>query len=276
MDVFVNIKGFHNNFSNQYKISKDIQNKNGLPSVGRSNQGDKMKFGGLQKLTLLDYPNKMACTVFTVGCNFRCPFCHNNSRVSSNVDVLTEEEILAFLQKRKNVLEGICLTGGEPLLQNDVAEFLAKVKALGYLVKLDTNGAFPAKLKQLVELGLVDYVAMDIKNSPEMYPQTVGANVDMSAICQSVEFLKGGNVDYEFRTTVTGNLHNDVSIEQMGQFLAGAKVVYLQQFVDSGDLIDPTTIGCDETTLKRYQTILQKYVANVQLRGIWVGKKIWK
>ena len=227
-----------------------------------------MKFGGLQKLTLLDYPNKMACTVFTVGCNFRCPFCHNNSLVSSNVDLLTEEQILAFLQKRKNVLEGVCLTGGEPLLQRDVAEFLAKVKDLGYLVKLDTNGAFPAKLKQLVELGLVDYVAMDVKNSPQMYPQTVGANVDMSAIRQSVEFLKLGTVDYEFRTTVTGNLHDEQSIEQMGQFLDGAKVVYLQQFVDSGDLIDPTTIGCDEQTLKRYQTILQKYVKSVQLRGV--------
>ena len=198
-----------------------------------------MKFGGLQKLTLLDYPNKIACTVFTVGCNFRCPFCHNNSLVCNSVDLLTEEDVLAFLAKRKNVLEGVCLTGGEPLLQSDV-----------------------------VELGLVDYVAMDVKNSPTMYPQTVGANVDMSAICQSVEFLKLGTVDYEFRTTVTGNLHNDTSIDEMGKWLSGAKVVYLQQFVDSGDLIDPTTIGCDKQTLERYQKILQKHVNNVQLRGI--------
>ena len=231
-------------------------------------QKEKMKFGGLQKLTLLDYPNKIACTVFTVGCNFRCPFCHNNSLVNSSVDLLTQADILAFLQKRKNVLEGVCLTGGEPLLQNDVVEFLTEVKKLGYLVKLDTNGAFPAKLKQLVELGLVDYVAMDVKNSPTMYPQTVGANVDMDAICQSVEFLKLGTVDYEFRTTVTGNLHNDTSIDEMGKWLSGAKVVYLQQFVDSGDLIDPTTIGCDKQTLERYQKILQKHVDNVQLRGI--------
>ena len=153
-------------------------------------------------------------------------------------------------------------------MQSDVVEFLTEVKALGYLVKLDTNGAFPAKLKQLVELGLVDYVAMDVKNSPDMYPQTVGANVDMSAISQSIQFLKSGLVDYEFRTTVTGNLHSDISIEDMGKWLSGAKVVYLQQFVDSGDLIDPTTIGCDKQTLERYQTILQQHVENVQLRGV--------
>ena len=227
-----------------------------------------MKFGGLQKLTLLDYPQKMACTVFTVGCNFRCPFCHNNSLVECNVQQLTTDEILVFLKKRKNVLEGLCLTGGEPLLQVDVAEFLTEVKKLGYLVKLDTNGAFPHKLKQLVELGLVDYVAMDIKNSPSMYQQTAGANVDMDAICQSVEFLKSGVVDYEFRTTVTGNLHNETSIEEMGKWLVGAKVLYLQQFVDSGDLIDPTTTGCNEQTLQHYQAILQKYIPSVQLRGV--------
>lgn len=227
-----------------------------------------MKFGGLQKLTLLDYPQKIACTVFTVGCNFRCPFCHNNSLVSNNVEEISTEQILAFLRKRKPVLEGMCLTGGEPLLQKDVAEFLAEVKKIGYLVKLDTNGANPQKLKQLVESGLVDYVAMDVKNSLERYNQTAGVNVDLDAICQSVEYLKSGAVDYEFRTTVTDNLHTEKSIEQMGKWLTGAKVVYLQQFVDSGDLIDPTTTGCDEQTLKKYQSVLQKYVQNVQLRGV--------
>ncbi len=227
-----------------------------------------MKFGGLQKLTLLDYPQKIACTVFAVGCNFRCPFCHNNSLVCNNVDELSTEQILAFLRKRKPVLEGMCLTGGEPLLQNDVAEFLAEVKKIGYLVKLDTNGANPQKLKQLVELGFVDYVAMDVKNSLERYNQTSGVKVDLDAICQSVDFLKSGVVDYEFRTTVTGNLHTEKSIEQMGKWLQGSKVVYLQQFVDSGDLIDPTTTGCDEQTLKKYQSILQKYVPNVHLRGV--------
>ncbi len=227
-----------------------------------------MKFGGLQKLTLLDFPQKMACTVFTVGCNFRCPFCHNNSLVTNNVEDLSTEQILAFLKKRQKVLEGVCLTGGEPLLQSDVVEFLTEVKKLGYLVKLDTNGAFPQKLKQLVELGLVDYVAMDVKNSQSRYEQTAGVKVDLEAICQSVDFLKSGIVNYEFRTTVTGNLHDENAIEEMGKWLSGAKAVYLQQFVDSGDLIDPSTVGCDVTTLKKYKTILQKYVPKVQLRGV--------
>ena len=181
---------------------------------------------------------------------------------------MSTEEILAFLKKRKNVLEGVCLTGGEPLLQSGVQEFLQQVKELGYLVKLDTNGAYPQKLKQLVQSGLVDYVAMDIKNSPDAYEQTVGAKVDLQAINQSIALLKSGVVDYEFRTTVTGNLHNDNTIEQMGKWIAGAKVLYLQKFVDSGDLIDPATIGCDNATLHRYQIILQKYVDDVQIRGM--------
>ncbi len=227
-----------------------------------------MKFGGLQKLTLLDYPKKVACTVFTVGCNFRCPFCHNNSLVTNNVEQLSQEQILAFLKKRKNLLEGVCLTGGEPLIHPDVADFLRQVKGLGYLVKLDTNGAFPQKLQQLVEEGLVDYVAMDVKNSRQSYWQTAGSNVDISAVEQSVEFLKKGLVDYEFRTTVTGNLHDQNSIEQMGEWLVGAKALYLQQFVDSGDLIDSATIGCSMDTLKKYQETLKKYVANVFVRGV--------
>ncbi len=227
-----------------------------------------MKFGGLIKLTLLDYPEKVACTVFTVGCNFRCPFCHNAGMVDGrNVEQLSETDVLEFLNKRKNVLEGMCLTGGEPLIQQGVEEFLQKVKALGYSVKLDTNGAFPDRLKQLVESNLVDYVAMDVKNSKACYAQTAGGNVDVAQICRSVEFLKSGAVDYEFRTTVTGNLHTEQSILEMGQWLKGAKRLYLQKFVDSGDLIDGTTIGCDDETLKKYQQLLQQFVPTY-LRGI--------
>ncbi len=228
-----------------------------------------MKFGGLIKLTLLDYPEKVACTVFTVGCNFRCPFCHNAGMVEGrNLEQLSETDVLEFLNKRKNVLEGMCLTGGEPLIQQGVEQFLQKVKALGYSVKLDTNGAFPDRLKQLVESNLVDYVAMDVKNSKAYYAQTAGGNVDVAQICRSVEFLKSGAVDYEFRTTVTGNLHTEQSILEMGQWLKGAKRLYLQKFVDSGDLIDGTTIGCDDATLKRYQQILQKFVPQTYLRGV--------
>lgn len=226
-----------------------------------------MNFGGLTKLTLLDYPEKVACTLFTVGCNFRCPFCHNSGLVENrNVQHIFEEEALQFLQKRRNVLEGMCLTGGEPLLHHDVADFLRKVKALGYSVKLDTNGAFPQALQNLVEQHLVDYVAMDVKNSKPLYAATVGCQVDIDAICRSVEFLKSGKVDYEFRTTVT-NAHTMQSIEQMGQWLAGASKLFLQKFEDSGDLIDKNAKGCDVETMRQFCLVLNNYV-NTSLRGV--------
>ena len=230
-----------------------------------------MKFGGLQKLTLLDYPDKVAATVFTVGCNFRCPFCHNSAMVSGNGDkleLLSQDEVLQFLTKRSKVLEGVCLTGGEPLIQPDVEDFLSKVRALGYSIKLDTNGAFPDRLAKLIERGLVDYVAMDVKNSKQAYAKTVGCAVDMAAIERSVALLKSGAVDYEFRTTVTATFHTEESIRDMAQWLNGAKRLYLQQFVDSGDLIDPTVTGVDEPTLKRYCEIVREYVPNTQIRGI--------
>ena len=228
-----------------------------------------MKIGGLQKLTLLDYPEKVACTVFTVGCNFRCPFCHNSGLVTSvEHEDISEWEVLNFLRKRKNVLEGMCLTGGEPLVQSSVEDFLRNVKALGYRVKLDTNGSFPDKLQYLVENGLVDYVAMDVKNSIAEYAKTAGANVDVPAICKSVELLKSGVVDYEFRTTVTGNYHTEQSIAEMGQWLVGAKKLYLQKFVASEQLIDKNTFGTDDKTLARYREILLQYIPEVYVRGV--------
>ncbi len=228
-----------------------------------------MKIGGLMKLTLLDYPEKVACTVFTVGCNFRCPFCHNGGIVfGRNCEELSEWEILNFLQKRKNVLEGMCLTGGEPLIQNGVEEFLQKVKALGYCVKLDTNGSHPEKLKALVENKLVDYVAMDVKNSKAAYLQTAGADVDLDAICRSVEFLKSGSIESEFRTTVTGNFHTEQSIEEIGQWLKGANKLFLQKFVKGADLIDENTYGCDDDTMRKYKDILSRYIGEVHLRGM--------
>ena len=230
-----------------------------------------MKFGGLQKLTLLDYPDKVAATLFTVGCNFRCPFCHNLSWVEGNIEkleLLSQEEILQFLKKRSAVLEGVCVTGGEPLIQPDIEDFLRKVRQLGYKIKLDTNGAFPERLAAIIEQGLVDYIAMDVKNSKEKYAKTVGCNVDMQAVERSVELLKSGVVDYEFRTTVTATFHTEQSVKEMAQWLSGAKRLYLQQFVDSGELIDPTVTGCDEATLRKYCELAQKFVPNTQIRGI--------
>ena len=230
-----------------------------------------MKFGGLQKLTLLDYPDKVAATVFTVGCNFRCPFCHNLSLVcggEEKLEELTQDEVVQFLTKRGNVLEGVCVTGGEPLIQPDIEDFLIKVRSLGYKIKLDTNGAFPDKLAALIEKGLVDYVAMDVKNSKELYAATVDCTVDMAAIERSVDLLKSGVVDYEFRTTVTATFHTADSIKSMAQWLSGAKMLYLQQFVDSGDLIDSTVTGVDEATLRKYCEIAREFLPNTHIRGV--------
>ena len=193
-----------------------------------------MRIQGLQKLTLLDYPEKVACTVFTAGCNFRCPFCHNASLV---VDIpkeseITEEAFFSFLKKRQGVLDGVCVTGGEPLLQTGIEDFIRKIKELGYAVKLDTNGSFPEKLKYLVEEKLIDYVAMDIKNSLDAYEVTAGTDGHfLRAIEESVAFLKEGHVPYEFRTTVTKDFHMRENFEKIGQWIQGAEKYFLQKYV---------------------------------------------
>lgn len=227
-----------------------------------------MKFGGLQKLTLLDYPGKMACTVFTSGCNLRCPFCHNAGLVTHiDGDFIGQEEILQFLSTRKGKLEGLCLTGGEPLLNKDVADFLSEVKKMGFSVKLDTNGTFPDLLKQLIDDKLVDYVAMDIKNSQAKYSLTCGVNVDLDKIRQSVELLKSGKADYEFRTTVVRQLHTEQDIQDIAQWLVGARSWYLQQFVDSGDLIGQGMTAWDESTMYKFAETANKYLPTF-VRGI--------
>ena len=230
-----------------------------------------MRIQGLQKLTLLDFPERVACTVFFAGCNFRCPFCHNASlvvEIPSHADV-TEEEFFSFLKKRHGILDGVCVTGGEPLLQPDIEEFIRKIKELGYAVKLDTNGSFPEKLKSLVESGLVDYVAMDIKNCPEEYGVTSGVpNLDVSSIIKSVSYLKEGHVPFEFRTTVVKGYHTKESFEKIGQWLQGTEKYFLQNFVDSGDLIEKGTKGCSEEEMKEFLAIVSEYVPSVKIRGI--------
>lgn len=201
---------------------------------------------GLQKLTLLDFPGHTACTVFTPGCNFRCPFCHNASLVT-HIDtepVCTEEAFFSFLKKRQGLLDGVAVTGGEPLLQKDIAAFLAKIKQAGFAVKLDTNGSRPDVLKEVVGAGLVDYVAMDIKNTIEKYPLTAGVDGEVLAnVEESIDFLLSGAVDYELRTTLVKNFHTKEDIAAMANRLQSAKRWFLQTFKDSGDLIDGSCVG---------------------------------
>lgn len=226
---------------------------------------------GLQKLTLLDYPGKTACTVFTGGCNFRCPYCHNASLVTglNNIETIDSDEFFAFLNKRKKILDGVCVTGGEPLLQPDIEKFIKSIKDLGYSVKLDTNGSFPDKLKYLVNSGLVDYVAMDIKNSPENYLKTIDAcHVDFSKICESVEFLLSDAVDYEFRTTVVKEFHSISDFKAIGEWIRGAKRYFLQSYIDSGDILNGTFSAYGKTELESFKALLEQYVKETQIRGI--------
>lgn len=230
-----------------------------------------MKFYGMQKMTLLDYPGYVACTLFTGGCNFRCPFCHNALLVLDLDENYTipEEEVLAFLKKRQGLLDGVCVTGGEPLINKDIGDFLSKVKELGFKIKLDTNGTNPALLKELVSQNLVDYVAVDIKNSPEKYAETVGLkSFDMSTINETVNFLMTGSVDYEFRTTVTKQFHTEKSMEEAARFIRGAKRYFLQNFVDSGNLIGSGITGQSKEEMEKLLSVVKKYVPDSCLRGI--------
>ena len=227
-----------------------------------------MKIHGLQKLTLLDYPGKVACTVFLGGCNFRCPFCHNFQIVDgTEPPIMDGEELIKFLSKRQGLLEGVCVTGGEPLLRADIAELLREIKALGFSVKLDTNGSKPALLKQLVKDGLVDYVAMDIKSSLSNYAEITGVTTDISAINESVQFLLSDAVDYEFRTTVIDKYHNDVVMSDIAKWIKGAKRYYIQPFVDRDTVPERELCAPSKEALKRYAAIVSGSVKQVEIRA---------
>lgn len=229
-----------------------------------------MDIQGLQKMTLLDYPGKVACTVFLGGCDFRCPFCHNGELVLSPAPAqMDQEELLAFLKKRRGLLDGVCITGGEPLLRPDLQQLLEAVKALGYPVKLDTNGSHPAALRDLAQRKLVDYVAMDIKNSPALYPLTAGVpELDLGPIRESVAFLLEGTVDYEFRTTVVREFHDGDSFRAIGPWLAGAKRYFLQSFVDRDTVIREGLHPWDRESLQTFADLVRPWVPSVELRGV--------
>ena len=231
-----------------------------------------MLISGLQKMTLLDYPGLVACTVFTGGCNFRCPFCHNAKLVlPERMDQDNRaEEVLSFLRKRQGLLDGVAITGGEPLLHADMPDLLRVIRSQGYKIKLDTNGSFPDRLRQIVEEGLVDRVAMDIKNAPLLYGKTIGIpKFEMESIERSKNYLLEGRVEYEFRTTVVYGLHTAESLLAAARWIEGAREYYLQQYQDSGDLISP--YGLEAFTDEEMHGLLQivrEILPTAQLRGL--------
>ena len=230
---------------------------------------------GLQKMTLLDYPGKIACTVFLGGCNFRCPFCHNSELFMGNPQKLMEDDaFFAFLNSRKGLLDGVCVSGGEPTLHKNLPEFLRKIKELGFLVKLDTNGSSPEVIKELAEKRLVDYIAMDVKNSPAMYPQTVGLEtMDLAPIEESLRFLLGGGIDYELRTTLVSQLHTKASIQDMGVWLSSLvtgvkpKKLFLQSFVDRDTVLFAGLSAPERETTEEFAKILESFAEMVTIRN---------
>ena len=230
-----------------------------------------MRIGGLQKLTLLDYPGKVACTVFLSGCNLRCPYCHNPALVlpeQSNAPGIPESEVFAFLEQRKGKLDGICITGGEPTLQPELPGFLEKLRGLGYSIKLDTNGTNPGMLNRLLHDGILNYVAMDIKNSPSRYAETCGGADVLSKVRESADLLLNSPTDYEFRTTVCKPLHTEKEMEEIGRWLRGAKRYFLQPFVDTGDLVSGGVQAHTQDELTRLRQAVLPGIPNTQLRGI--------
>ena len=235
-----------------------------------------MIMAGLQKMTLLDYPGKVACTIFTQGCNFRCPFCHNSDLLGQEgPEPIPEETLLAFLKKRVGLLDAVCITGGEPTLQTDLPELLKAIKDLGYLVKLDTNGTKPEVIKALVEAGLVDYVAMDIKNCPDRYGETAGVpKMTLAKIEESIRYLLGGKVDFEFRTTVADELHGVEEMEAIGIWLESlgdgrsCPKFFLQPYVDRESVLASGLHSPTAEKLHKMADAIKPFVQAVSIRAL--------
>lgn len=223
---------------------------------------------GLQKLTLLDFPGRTACTVFFSGCNFRCPFCHNASLVHGSGDQIELEDFFTFLRGRKGILDGVAVTGGEPLLQPQLPVFLERIGEMGFQVKLDTNGSFFDRLQEVVAAGLVDYVAMDIKSSREGYAQAAGCKADMDSICKSVAYLLEGHVEYEFRTTAAKGIVNPQDFPRIAKWIQGAKRYFIQGFVDSGDLLGTGASAYSKEEMEALRKSVLPYVPSAALRGV--------
>ncbi len=230
-----------------------------------------MQIHGFNKTTLLDYPKHLAATVFLGGCNMRCPYCHNASLATrpGSQPTIPEQEVLSYLAKRKGILEGICITGGEPTLYPELTDFIIRVKELGLKVKLDTNGTNPRLLKALVADSLIDYIAMDIKNSKEKYLLTIGlTNGNLDPILESVDYLLTSPIDYEFRTTIVKEYHDREDMLSIGGWITGARAYYLQSFQDSGDILLPGLHSHSRDTLEEYAKLLTPFIPSVSIRGI--------
>ncbi len=221
-------------------------------------------------MTLLDYPGKVACTVFLAGCNYRCPYCHNSELIDPAAEpVMTDNDLLEFLKKRLGRIEGVAITGGEPLFTKEITELIKKIKSLGYPVKLDTNGCYPHILKKLIDAALVDYVAMDIKNSPEKYAETVGLNrINIDLINESIRILLSDGCDYEFRTTVVSQFHDDESFYKIGEWIRGARHYYLQPFTDRETVQYKGFTSPLPEKIHLYADIISDYVQEVKIRGL--------
>ena len=228
-----------------------------------------MKIYGLEKLSMVDFEGHLCATVFTAGCNFRCPFCHNADLVNgTNLTEITNEEFFEYLKKRKGMLDSVCVSGGEPTIWKDLPDFIKKIKELGYLVKLDTNGTNPTMLKKLIDEKLIDYVAMDIKNSKESYTKTAGkGKFDTREIEKSVELLKSGIIPYEFRTTLIKGHHTEAEIKKMANWLKGSDRLFLQCFIDSGNCIADGCEKIEKETAEKFKQILEGGIKEVKLRG---------
>jgi len=231
-----------------------------------------MQIHGLQKLTLLDYPGHMSATVFTGGCNLRCPYCHNSELVlhPEAMPMIPEDEVFRFLRQRAKLLEAVCITGGEPTLQKDLGEFIAKVRSLGYRIKLDTNGCFPSILETLLASGNIDYVAVDIKHCKERYGEAVGIpGFRTDGLESSVRMLMSGSIPYEFRTTVMSELHDTDSMNRIGDWIAGARHYYLQPYRDSEQVMCRGQFHApDRDTLIAWKELLTPRIPSVAIRGM--------
>ena len=228
-----------------------------------------MDIQGLQKLTLLDFPGHVACTVFLSGCDFRCPFCHNSELIGAAPTLMDDRELLAFLKKRQGILEGVAITGGEPTLRRELPGLLRDIRALGYPIKLDTNGNHPDALRTMLDEGLLDYVAVDIKNSPQKYAETIGLpRFDVSNIERSMALLRESGIDYELRTTAVAEYHDDESFRQIGPWIAGAKKYFLQCFTDRDSVLTPGLHAPAREDMQRWAELVRPYAQQVQLRGV--------